>query len=520
MSDVNWNLGLAPDVGMNVLAAFKQGQQERKQQDTQNALADFANNPRDASALQRVTTLDPRLGMALREKLTAEQQQEVAKRIEAIGQAAQWADTPEKWDQAIDYLAQSGIDVAQYKGKFSPELRMSAISSSGELKSYLDRTAPISVGPGTHLVDPTTGKPIFSAPFAPRAVTVKDGETVVEYAPGSNGFKGGFDGFYSGFLAGAEGGYNPKDPMSGAPVNFGIDQRANPDINVQGLTQDQAKQILHDRYWKPSGANQIDNPALQAIHADTAINMGVGASQQLLQQSGGDPQKYLQLREQRYREIGGPALQGWLNRNENLRQFVGLGPAGSRVIAQGAPKKEKPKDAPAGYRWKADGSLEPIPGGPADKSPNKDPGYPQSAMDAFDRAINTANGLLKHPGFSSAVGVKGLGGGLLGGWVVPGTDAADFRTNLETMKAQVFLPMVQSMKGMGALSNAEGEKLTAAIGNLSVDQSEKQFQQNVQQIIADLTTYRNRATQPAKPAQQGAKQAVQAQTRKPSVSNW
>lgn len=124
--------------------------------------------------------------------------------------------------------------------------------------------------------------------------------------------------------------------------------------------------------------------------------------------------------------------------------------------------------------------------------------YSQSALDAFDRAIGTANGLLTHPGLSTAVGVKGLTGGLLGGWVVPGTDAADFATELDTMKSQVFLPMVQSMKGMGALSNAEGEKLTSAIGNLNPKQSEAQFKKSLNGIIRDLKTYKARgAGQPS-----------------------
>lgn len=118
--------------------------------------------------------------------------------------------------------------------------------------------------------------------------------------------------------------------------------------------------------------------------------------------------------------------------------------------------------------------------------------YSQSALDAFDRAIDTATRLKTHPGLSAAVGVKGLTGGFLGGWVVPGTDAADFGAELDAMKAQVFLPMVQSMKGMGALSNAEGEKLTAAIGALSTKQSEKQFGLSLDRIIKDLRTYKQR----------------------------
>lgn len=123
--------------------------------------------------------------------------------------------------------------------------------------------------------------------------------------------------------------------------------------------------------------------------------------------------------------------------------------------------------------------------------------YSQSALDAFDRAIGTANRLLQHPGLSAAVG-SGFDPSSWGtynpitGKTFAGTDAADFGAELNAMKAQVFLPMVQSMKGMGALSNAEGEKLTAAIGALSTDQSEKQFKASLNRIVTDLKTYKQR----------------------------
>jgi hypothetical protein len=79
-----------------------------------------------------------------------------------------------------------------------------------------------------------------------------------------------------------------------------------------------------------SGADQLP-PALAAVHGDTAINMGVGTANELLAQSGGDPQKYLELRDLRYRAIAAPDsdkakyLPIWMVRNEDLRNFVGDG---------------------------------------------------------------------------------------------------------------------------------------------------------------------------------------------------
>lgn len=50
--------------------------------------------------------------------------------------------------------------------------------------------------------------------------------------------------------------------------------------------------------------------------------------------------------------------------------------------------------------------------------------------------------------------------------MIPSTDAKDFQARLENLKSQVFLPTVKAMQGMGALSNAEGEKIAAAVANL------------------------------------------------------
>lgn len=501
---INW--GMAGQ-NNNALAYFQLGQQmggelrqRREERDLNNALATYQANPNDPKALQAITQKDPRLGMQLQQQMSAQQAEEAKKRAEMLGQAAQWADTPEKWDTAIDYLSQQGFKVEQYKGKFSPESRMAAIASAGELKAYLDRQAPVNVGPGSHLVDPATGKPIFSAPFAPRPVTVKDGETVVEYAPGT-GDKS-LDQVWQGMIQtesrgnhfGSNGAplTSPKGAVGIAQVMPGTAPEA---AALAGLPFDENRYRTDPEYNAAIGRAYFEKQVQSFGDIEKAVaayNAGPGNVQKAIQKGGANWKDFL------------PAeTKGYLTSV--------LGPAGSRVIAQGAPKAEKPKwrtlsqeeaqrmGLPAGtYQQSPDGEIKPI-GGIGDKAPQSKEAYSQSAMDAFDRAINTADGLLKHPGFTTGVGLPSLNplDGNLAGFIVPGSPAADFRTSLETMKAQVFLPMVQSMKGMGALSNAEGEKLTAAIGNLSPSQSEAQFRKSVQQIISDLKTYRDRAKQPA-----------------------
>jgi hypothetical protein len=55
------------------------------------------------------------------------------------------------------------------------------------------------------------------------------------------------------------------------------------------------------------------------------------------------------------------------------------------------------------------------------------------------------------------------------------SDAKDFQKNLDTFKAQTFVPMVSALKGMGALSDAEGKKLSDSVGALDPNMTEEAF---------------------------------------------
>lgn len=58
-------------------------------------------------------------------------------------------------------------------------------------------------------------------------------------------------------------------------------------------------------------------------------------------------------------------------------------------------------------------------------------------------------------------------------------DTADAEALVETLGSQAFLAQIPNIKGMGALSNAEGEKLTTALQSLSLKQSPTQFRTNL-----------------------------------------
>lgn len=126
----------------------------------------------------------------------------------------------------------------------------------------------------------------------------------------------------------------------------------------------------------------------------------------------------------------------------------------------------------------------------------------QGRVAAFDSALDTLNVIANHPGKKDVVGA--VTGSVRA--MVPGTDAAGFKAQLETFKAQTFIPMVATLKGMGALSDAEGKKLTAAVGALDPSMKQTEFDKQITKIKGDLESARQKAQQmPGMP-----KQATQA----------
>ncbi len=171
-------------------------------------------------------------------------------------------------------------------------------------------------------------------------------------------------------------------------------------------------------------------------------------------------------------------------RGDTQREIIKAEGLGMREML----KARQSGKAPEGYRWTATGGLEAIPGGPAavkvaDQQQTKEAGF-----DATRQTIGTINRLLANTnGLQGATGMIGVQR------FFPGTDAADFASQVETLKAQTFLPMVQQLRGMGALSNAEGDKLNAAVGALNFNMSEKAFAESLGRIRDQLGTAMQKA---------------------------
>lgn len=70
-------------------------------------------------------------------KLTADQAAIAKQNVEAMGQMALLADTPQKWDATVDQL---GPQFAQWKGQFGQ--REAIIARAGQAKEFLEQQAP------------------------------------------------------------------------------------------------------------------------------------------------------------------------------------------------------------------------------------------------------------------------------------------------------------------------------------------------------------------------------------------
>jgi hypothetical protein len=124
-----------PNAGQAFSDAFSKGMQ-------QNALAGFAMNPGDPNAQGAAARYDPGAVMQYRQGQQSAQAQLSQEQIQTwhhyAASLAKWADTPQKWDQAIDYLLQSNHpDIStealmQLKGHFDPALRQSFMAMGGQ----------------------------------------------------------------------------------------------------------------------------------------------------------------------------------------------------------------------------------------------------------------------------------------------------------------------------------------------------------------------------------------------------
>lgn len=121
-----------------------------------------------------------------------------------------------------------------------------------------------------------------------------------------------------------------RDGIKNESSKYGILQSTAKEFGYKGdikhMTKEQAK-IIYKKIWDKSGAGNLSYP-LSIVYFDTYVNSPTMAKK-LLEKSGGDIVKFLDMREQRYirlskirPDIFGVYLKGWKKRVDNLRAMI------------------------------------------------------------------------------------------------------------------------------------------------------------------------------------------------------
>lgn len=112
-------------------------------------------------------------------------------------------------------------------------------------------------------------------------------------------------------------------------AQFGITEASHPEAWRDGrVDRQEAAAIYRREYWDAIGGDRLP-PELAFAAASAAVVGGVGTARELLEQSGGDVDRFLSLEEARFRRLAaedearyGDDLPGWLNRIGRVRGAV------------------------------------------------------------------------------------------------------------------------------------------------------------------------------------------------------
>lgn len=79
-----------------------------------------------------------------------------------------------------------------------------------------------------------------------------------------------------------EGGYvnHPSDP--GGETKYGVSKRAYPELDIENLTKEKAKEIYRHDYWNKIKGDLL-HPAIACVVVDYAVNSGVYRASKALQ---------------------------------------------------------------------------------------------------------------------------------------------------------------------------------------------------------------------------------------------
>ena len=127
----------------------------------------------------------------------------------------------------------------------------------------------------------------------------------------------------------------------------------------------------------------------------------------------------------------------------------------------------------------------------AEAAAKRGEGGAQGALAAGQRVLDTV-ALLRGPKGDFGV-LKDIAGPVKSKLPTFADASADAERAIETVQSQVFLSQVNQMKGLGALTEKEGDRLVASIANLSLNQSADRLQRNLEYIENTMKTAMEKA---------------------------
>lgn len=158
---------------------------------------------------------------------------------------------------------------------------------------------------------------------------------------------------------------------------------------------------------------------------------------------------------------------------ENILSEIGYRKEANRIAAMNAAYAKEGNDLKRQeLKLKIDATTQEL----ADKARAKVADV-ESATSSIDNLINTVDRLKQNGSLNSVVGsIQGRMPALVS------DEANDAIALIDTLGSQAFMSQIPAMKGTGALSEREGDKLQSSLQNLSRTQSEGQFRANLDEV--------------------------------------
>ncbi|NRA49981.1 MAG: hypothetical protein HRU12_12680, partial [Phaeodactylibacter sp.] len=110
----------------------------------------------------------------------------------------------------------------------------------------------------------------------------------------------------------------------------------------------------------------------------------------------------------------------------------------------------------------------------------------EGELDSINQSLGTLGKILDSPGLSGFSGMDQFRS-----WI-PGTSSANVKAWINQLDSQNFLTAVTQMKGMGALSENEGRKLSAAVAALDSNMTDDALRQELIDIQETLVAAKDR----------------------------